>query len=90
MANKKKAIDELPGSFANEEEAGEFWDSHSVANYHELLEPADDEFYIRERVFEVQITEEVFKLLREKARSKHQSVPTTVDQILRKELSLAE
>jgi vacuolar-type H+-ATPase subunit C/Vma6 len=90
MANKKKAIDRLPESFANEEEAGEFWDSHSVADYTELLEDADQDFEIGERVYEVQITEEVFKVLRKKAQSEHQSVPTTVDRILRKELALAE
>ena len=90
MANKKKAIDQLPESFATEEEAGEFWDSHSAADFVELLEPADDQIDLKGRVYEVQVSEEVFNGLRKKAESTHQSVPTTVDQILRKELSLAE
>lgn len=90
MANKKKAIDPLPESFATEEEAGEFWDTHSLADYVGFLEPADEEFDIGKRIFEVQVSEEVFNRLRRRAESARQSVPTTVDQILRKELSLAE
>jgi predicted HicB family RNase H-like nuclease len=90
MANKKKAIDQLPESFATEEEAGEFWDAHSVADYAKFLEPADEQFDIGKRVFEVRVSEEVFDHLRKKAESARQSVPMTVDQILRKELSLAK
>ena len=90
MANKKKAIDDLPESFATEEEAGEFWDTHSAADYTESLEPAEEEFDLTNRIYEVQVSEEVFNGLRKKAESTHQSVPKTADQILRKELSLAE
>ena len=90
MANKKKAIDQLPESFAAEEEAGEFWDSHSAAEHVEFLEPTIEQIEIEKHVFEVQVSEEVFNGLRKKAESDHQSVPTTVDQILRRELSLAE
>jgi vacuolar-type H+-ATPase subunit C/Vma6 len=90
MANKKKAIDPLPESFSTEQEAGEFWDTHSAADYAEFLEPAGEGFDIGKRVFEVQVSEEVFNRLLKKAESSRQSVPVTVDQILRKELSLAE
>lgn len=88
MANKKK-VDPLPELFATEEEAGEFWDTHSAADYLELLEGADDEFALDTRVFEVRVSEEVFKELQKQAESSHQSLPKTVDTILRKELSLA-
>jgi len=43
-----------------------------------------------ERVFEVRVAEDVFQKLKDEAESSHQSVPNTVDRILRKELSLAE
>jgi len=64
MKNKKKVIDPLPESFASEQEAGNFWDSHSAADYLEYLEPTEDEIAIENRVFEVRVSEDVFKSLR--------------------------
>jgi len=89
MGNKNKTIDPLPDSFATEEEAGAFWDIHSTMDYLEYFEPADDVIEIKNRVFEVQIAEDVFQKLRQQAESSHESVPKVVDQILRKELTLA-
>jgi hypothetical protein len=42
MGNKKKVIDTLSDSFITEVEAGEFWDTHSTADYTDYLEPSDD------------------------------------------------
>lgn len=71
-------------------EAGEFWDAHSLADYEEFLEPVEMTFEISKRTYEVQLLEDVFEGLRKEAESKYQSVPTTIDRILRKELSLAK
>ena len=87
MRDKDKTIDPLPDSFESEEGAGEFWDSHSTMDYQEHLEATDDTIEIGERVFEVQVAEDVFKKLQEQAASLHQPVPKVVDEILRKELS---
>lgn len=87
MENKKKKIDPLPDSFVSEKEAGEFWDTHSSTDYIEHLEESDDEIEIKSRVFEVQISEDVFQKLRQKAETSHQSVPKIIDGILRKELT---
>jgi predicted HicB family RNase H-like nuclease len=87
MENKKKAIDPLPDSFETEEKAGEFWDTHSAADYIEYLEAADDVIEIKNRIFEIRVAEDVFQQLRHKAELSHQSVPKVVDQILRKELT---
>ena len=80
-------IDPLPDSFESEEQAGEFWDTHSITDYEEYLEPTDDTIELRERVFEVQVAEDVFKKLQQEAASLHQPVPKIVDKILRKELA---
>ena len=56
-------------------------------DYQEHLEPSDDTIEISDRVFEVQVAEDVFKKLQQEATSLHQSVPTVVDKILRKELA---
>ena len=86
MENKTKGIDPLPDSFATEEEAGAFWDAHSTSDYEEYLEPTEDVIEIRDRVFEVQIAEDVFQRLQKEATSLRQSVPKVVDEILRKQL----
>jgi hypothetical protein len=86
MKSKNKRIDPLPDSFASEEEAGEFWDSHSTMDYAEHLQPTKDVIQIKHRVFEVQLEEDVFQRLRQEAASLHQSIPKVVDQILRKSL----
>ena len=89
MGNKNKTKDPLPDSFATAEEAGAFWDTHSATDYLEYLETADDVIEIRKRVFEVQVAEDVFQKLRQKAESSRESIPKVVDQILRKQLTLA-
>jgi vacuolar-type H+-ATPase subunit C/Vma6 len=86
MDDKNKNIDPLPDSFETEEEAGAFWDAHSTSDYEEYLEPTEDKIEIQDRVFEVQIAEDVFQKLLKEASSLQQSVPTVVDQILRKQL----
>jgi len=87
MENKSKRIEALPDEFETEEEAGAFWDAHSTIDYQEHLEHTDDVIEIRERVFEVQVAEDVFQKLQQEATSLHQSVPSVVDQILRKQFS---
>ena len=50
MKDVDKNIDPLPDSFESEEAAGEFWDTHSLMDYEEHLEGADDvTFEISER-----------------------------------------
>lgn len=87
MRSIDKAIDPLPESFESEEAAGEFWDNHDLTDYEQYLQPTDDTIEITERVFEVQVAEDVFKKLQQQAASLHQPVPKIVDEILRKELA---
>lgn len=86
MKDRNRSIDPLPDSFETEEQAGAFWDAHSTADYEEYLEPVDDAIEIRDRVFEVQVAEDVFQKLLKEASSLQKPVPTVVDQILRKQL----
>jgi len=87
MTDKSKPIDPLPESFETEEQAGEFWDTHSTMDYKEHLEATDDTLDISERVFEVQVAEDVFKKLQQQAASLHQPLLKIVDEILRRELA---
>jgi hypothetical protein len=87
MRDKDRTIEPLPDSFETEEEAGAFWDAHSTMDYQDHLQSTADTIEINERVFEVQVAEDVFKKLQRQATSLQQSVPTIVDKILRKELA---
>ncbi len=87
MTDTNKTMDPLPDSFETEEQAGAFWDAHSAMDYEQHLEATDDTIEISERVFEVQVAEDVFKKLQQEAASLHQRVPKIVDKILRKELT---
>jgi hypothetical protein len=87
MKDTDKTIDPLPETFDSEEAAGEFWDTHSAMDYQQYFEPTDDTIEITERVFEVEVAEDIFKKLREQAASLHETVPKVVDEILRRELA---
>ena len=52
MKDKDKIVDPLPNSFETQEQAGEFWDAHSLMDYQQYLEATDDTIKINERVFE--------------------------------------
>ncbi|MDQ3634735.1 MAG: CopG family antitoxin [Acidobacteriota bacterium] len=88
MGNKNKTKDILPETFETEQEAGEFWDTHSTMDYAEHLEPSEDKIEIKKRVFEIQIGEDVFQKLQQEATNSDKSVPEIADQILRKKLAL--
>ena len=79
MENKDKSKVILPDSFASEEDAGEFWDNHSIVDFIEDLQETDDVIEIKNRNYEIKISEEIFRKLRQKAEISHESVPKVVD-----------
>lgn len=89
MKGKSKTIDPLPDSFASEEEAGEFWDSHSTMDYVEYLEPVDDVIAIEAQIYEISVKADIFQRLQQKAQGLHEPIPIVVDQILRESLAMA-
>ena len=87
MKNKSE-IDALPESFATEEEAGEFWDTHSTMDYLDYLEPSNDVIAIEQRVFEVRVAEDVFEGLQQRAKLLHEPLQLVVDKLLRERLRI--
>jgi hypothetical protein len=51
----------LPEHFNTLEEAGEFWDTHSAADYWDEMEEVEVEFSIRERLFLVPINGQAYR-----------------------------
>ena len=57
----KKHRDPIPESFANIEEAAAFWDSHSTADYENLMHEAHFDVDIQRRLFLVPIEGQLAK-----------------------------
>ena len=69
MAKSKKKRDPLPESFSSAEAAGEFWDTHSGADYEDYMKEVHFEVDLKRSVKEVRVADHV---LREVSRIAHQ------------------
>ena len=74
MRNRIRQTDPLPNEFGSYEEAAEFWDTHSITDYEEFLEPVDVEVDIQRLHFEIEVDEESFQALRETAKREQKPV----------------
>lgn len=89
MACTGRQIDPLPDEFASEKEAAEFWDTHSLTDYEEFLEPVNLEVKIERRHFEIEVDEQSFLALRSNAEKQHKPVKELASEILKRELATA-
>ena len=87
MKNTNRQIDPIPDEFRSEEEAAEFWEKHSIADYKEFLETVDFEADIKRRHFEIEVDEESFIALLDSARKQQKPVKQIASEILRKKLA---
>jgi hypothetical protein len=81
-----KHTDPLPDEFGSYEEAAEFWDTHSITDYEESLEPVDLDVDIQRRHFEIEVDEESFRALRETAKKEQKPVKQLASEILKQRL----
>ena len=86
MQNSDKQIDPLPEEFKSYQEAADFWDTHSITDYEELLERVDLDVDIQRRHFEIEVDEESFLALRETARKEQKPVKQLASEILKRRL----
>jgi hypothetical protein len=84
---KDKSIDPLPDDFGSAEEAARFWDTHSITDYEESLEPADVEVDIKRRHFEIEVDEEAFQALRDNAQKQHKPAKQLASEIIKQKLA---
>ena len=87
MKNTSDRRKHLPTEFSTEEEASEFWDTHSLADYEEDLESVDLEGKIERRHFEIEVDERSFFALRSTARREQKPLKQLVGEILKRELA---
>jgi hypothetical protein len=82
--NTKK--DPIPEHFNSDEEAGEFWDTHSAADYWNEMEEEEIEFDIQKHTFLVPVDSQVYLLAKKQAEAKHSTVEQIVNTLLEHEL----
>jgi hypothetical protein len=88
MPSATKPDDELPEDFGSEEAAAEFWDTHSIVDYEELLEPANLHVEIKRRHFTIEVDEECFEAVRDSARKQRKPVKQVASEIIKQWLGI--
>ena len=87
MEKTNRHIDPLPDEFASEQEAADFWETHSLTDYEEFLEPADLEVNLKRCHFEIEVDEESFLALRATAKRQQKPVKRLASEILKEKLN---
>jgi hypothetical protein len=87
MPSTDRKVDSLPDEFQSEDEAAEFWDTHSITDYEHLLEPVDLDVDIKRRHFEIEVDEESFLALQDAAARQQKPVKQLASDILKQKLA---
>lgn len=85
--NKKRKRDSLPDEFGSLEEAGEFWDTHSSADYEEYMQAAHFEVDLKRRSTEVRVSVELIRDVRKIARREGVATETLVNLWLQEKIA---
>ena len=87
MPNRDKRVDPIPDTFASYDEAADFWDTHDTTDYPEAFQPVEvEEVELRRRRYEVEIDEDVMRVLQAKAQQCHVSISRLASDLLRQQL----
>ena len=87
MRSTDEHRDQLPMDFKSEGEAAEFWDTHSIADYEEFLEPVAVAVTLKRRHFAIEVDEESFVALRESAKRQNKPIKQLASEILKHSLA---
>ena len=87
MPNSGKRVDPIPDKFATYEDAAAFWDTHDTTDYPDAFQTVDvEEVALRQRRYEVEIDEDVVRMLQEQARKRALPISRLASEILRQQL----
>jgi hypothetical protein len=86
---KSKTIQPVPGQFATIEEAAEFWDTHSLADYWDLTEEVEFNVDLQRRRYLVALAPELAEKLATVAHKQGLSTETLVNLWLSERLQTA-
>lgn len=87
MKNKRKKVEPIPDEFASYEEAAEFWDTHDTTDYPDVFHTVEAQTELRKKHYEIEVDEDIIKVLKKKARKLGVPIRRLVSDMLRKELS---
>jgi predicted DNA binding CopG/RHH family protein len=77
--SRKSKRDPLPEQFDSAEEAGEFWDTHSGADYEEYMQEAHFEIDLKQHSTEVRVSDQLLRDVRRIARQQGVATETLVN-----------
>lgn len=86
--NRKKKRDPLPEEFSSAEEAGEFWDTHSGADYEDYMKEVHFDVELKRRAHDVRVTDDVLRAVRKIARQRGVATETLVNLWLHEKVAL--
>jgi hypothetical protein len=87
MPNSGKRVDPIPDEFATYEDAAAFWDTHDTTDYLDAFQTVDvEEVALRRRRYEVEIDEDVVRMLQEQARKRALPLSRLASDLLRQQL----
>ncbi len=72
MVARKK--DEIPERFETIAEAGDFWDTHSLADYEDQTKKVEMDFQITKRTRYITVPEKIYQKLVQRANRKHRTL----------------
>ena len=87
MARSKKQRDPIPKRFSSVAEAGDFWDTHDLADYEELTKEVHFEANIQSRIFLTALEPTLAAKLAERAHQQGISTETLINVWLTEKLS---
>ncbi|HEY5871096.1 MAG TPA: CopG family antitoxin [Candidatus Tectomicrobia bacterium] len=87
MPNSGKRVDPIPNEFATYEDAAAFWDTHDTTDYPDAFQTVEvEEVALQQRRYEVEIDEDVVRMLQEQARKRDLPVSRLASDLLRQQL----
>jgi len=81
--------DKIPEEFETPQAAGEFWDTHSLADYWEETEEAHFEIHLNERVYLIPVEKHLAESVAQQAKAQGLSSETLINLWLSQKLSEA-
>jgi len=87
--NKKQQRDPLPDEFSSAEEAGEFWDTHSGADYEDYMKEVRFDVDLKGRTHDVRIADDLMRQVRKIANQKGVATETLVNLWLQEKVAAA-
>jgi len=86
LSMERRERELIPQEFRTLREAGEFWDTHSAADYWDHMEDVTLEVDIQDRRFVVLLEDAVYHVVEELAATEGVPPDTFVNRLLRREL----